>query len=108
VENKHGINVGAQAVRNEKDVAQKRESSKCHDCSHAKTCENTECGEEPQEVDPCHSLISVFGLSAERRRKSAGPVTVPVTEFLCAAALVNAPGRSATLANPISSEITAP
>jgi hypothetical protein len=54
--------MGAQAVGNEKDVAQKRKNSKCHDRRHAKTCQNTERGEESEEIDPGHSLTSVFDL----------------------------------------------
>jgi hypothetical protein len=65
MKNKHGVDVGAQAIENEEDVAQKRESSKCHDCRHAKTGKDAERCREAEEIDPGHSFTPAFGLSVD-------------------------------------------
>src|ERR1700733_15788767 len=65
MKNKHGVDVGAQAIENEEDVAQKRESSKCHDRRHAKTSKDAERCREAEEVDPGHSFTPAFGLGVD-------------------------------------------
>ena len=51
-----------QSIENEKDVAQKRESSKRHNRRHAETSKNTERRREAEEVDPRHVVVLLWSL----------------------------------------------
>lgn len=56
MEEEYRIDVSQQSIDNEKDIAQKCETSKRHDRRHAEAGENAErCGE-AQEIDPPHAL----------------------------------------------------
>jgi hypothetical protein len=60
VEEEHRIDVSQQSIDNEKDIAQKCETSKRHDRRHAEAGEDAECCGETQEIDPPHARALAF------------------------------------------------
>jgi hypothetical protein len=55
VKKKHRIDVSQQSIENEKDVAQKCESSKGHDRRHAEADKNAKGSRETEQIDPRHA-----------------------------------------------------